>query len=370
MGEALAGAVGNLAAMPATVAPNGRAARAGRRTAGQPNGAGHWQKMGSGRGAGGSSSSGGWSGSGSTGRARAAAAPASGHPDGSGNPQGWRDRLAGAGELILRELAGATAADSFGFDPEFNTRVLIPLGRALYHHWFQVRMQGLEHVPGKDAALVVANHSGTVPLDAIMLQTGLHDEHPDHRNVRLLGADLVYRFPLLGTIARKGGHTPASPANADALLRAGELVGVFPEGFKGVGKRFTERYHLQRFGRGGFAATAIRAQVPIIPCAIVGAEETYPMIGDIKPLARLFGLPYFPVTPLFPWLGPLGAVPLPSRWIIEFCPPVATTGYSPGDDDDPAAVADLSGRIRGTVQRKLDDLLPERGPAFGPPQLP
>jgi 1-acyl-sn-glycerol-3-phosphate acyltransferase len=320
--------------------------------------------MGAGRGTGGASGSGGTKGAGATAR------PAGAYPDGSGNPQGWRDRLAGAGELILRELAGATAADSFGFDPEFNTRVLIPLGRALYHHWFCVRMQGLEHVPGEGPALVVANHSGTVPLDAIMLQTGLHDEHPDHRNVRLLGADLVYRFPLLATIARKGGHTPASPANADALLGAGELVGVFPEGFKGVGKRFTERYHLQRFGRGGFAATAIRARVPIIPCAIVGAEETYPMIGDIKPLARLFGLPYFPVTPLFPWLGPLGAVPLPSRWIIEFCPPVTTTGYSPGDEDDPAAVADLSGRIRGTVQRKLDDLLPERGPAFGPPQLP
>jgi 1-acyl-sn-glycerol-3-phosphate acyltransferase len=228
-----------------------------------------------------------------------------------------------------------------------------------------VQIRGLEHVPSDGAALVVANHSGTLPMDAVMLQAGLHDEHPAGRNLRLLGADLVYEVPLLSTMARKGGHTRASPANAHALLRAGELVGVFPEGFKGIGKPFAERYQLRRFGRGGFAATAIRAQVPLVPCAIVGAEEIYPMIGNAKPVAELLRLPYFPITPTFPWLGPLGVVPLPSRWIIEFCPPVLTNGYEPGCEDDPAVIADLSGRVRGTIQRKLDDLLDERGPAFG-----
>ena len=125
------------------------------------------------------------------------------------------------------------------------------------------------------------------------------------RNLRLLGANLVYETPLLSALARKSGHIPAAPANADALLRAGELVGVFPEGFKGIGKPFAERYHLQRFGRGGFAATAIRAGVPLIPCAIIGAEEIYPMIGNAKQIAELLRLPYFPITPLFPWLGPV-----------------------------------------------------------------
>jgi 1-acyl-sn-glycerol-3-phosphate acyltransferase len=228
-----------------------------------------------------------------------------------------------------------------------------------------VQIRGLEHVPAQGPALVVANHSGTLPMDAVMLQAGLHDEHPARRNLRLLGADLLYEVPLLSALARKGGHIPAAPANADALLRAGELVGVFPEGFKGIGKPFAERYHLQRFGRGGFAATAIRAGVPLIPCAIIGAEEIYPMLGNAKQIAELLRLPYFPLTPLFPWLGPVGMVPLPSRWIIEFCPPVTTNGYEPGDETDPGAVADLSGRIRGTIQRKLDDLLEERGPAFG-----
>jgi 1-acyl-sn-glycerol-3-phosphate acyltransferase len=278
---------------------------------------------------------------------------------------GWREWLASAIELAAHELDGGREADQFGFDPEFNSRMLMPIARFFYQHWFQVRMQGMANVPGAGAALVVANHSGTLPFDAIMLQAGLHDEHPAQRNLRLLGADLVYEIPLLSTIASRAGHTRASPANAHTLLRSGELVGVFPEGFKGIGKPFADRYQLQRFGRGGFAITAIRAGVPIVPCAIVGAEEIYPMVGNAKPLAELLGLPYFPVTPLFPWLGPLGVVPLPSRWIIEFCPPVPTDGYRPGSENDPAVIADLSGRVRGTIQRKLDDLLADRGPAFG-----
>jgi 1-acyl-sn-glycerol-3-phosphate acyltransferase len=285
---------------------------------------------------------------------------ADGAPDG-----GWRSRLAGVLEFASRQLDGESEVDEFGFDPEFNSRVLMPIARMLYQRWFGVRMRGLAHVPEAGPALVVANHSGTLPVDAVMLQAGLHDEHPTHRNLRLLGADLVYEVPLLAPLARKGGHTRACPANAQVLLRSGELVGVFPEGFKGIGKPFSDRYQLRRFGRGGFAATAIRARVPIIPCAIVGAEEIYPLLGNARPIAQLLGLPYFPITPLFPWLGPVGAVPLPSKWIIEFCPPVPTSDYPPGSEDDPAVIADLSGRVRGTIQRKLDDLLPERGPAFG-----
>ena len=270
---------------------------------------------------------------------------------------------------VLRLAEGQVAdegpVDEFGFDPAFNSRYLLPMARFFYQRWFRVQIRGLQHVPAAGAALVVANHSGTLQMDAVMLETGLHDEHPAHRNLRVLGANLVYDVPLLSALARKSGHIRAARANADALLQAGELVGVFPEGFKGVGKPFAERYQLQRFGRGGFAATAIRAGVPLIPCAIIGAEEIYPMIGNAKPIAELLRLPYFPITPLFPWFGPVGMVPLPSRWIIEFCPPVPTNGYEPGDETDPRAIADLSGRVRGTIQRKLDDLLDERGPAFG-----
>jgi 1-acyl-sn-glycerol-3-phosphate acyltransferase len=278
---------------------------------------------------------------------------------------GLRNLVTGVRRFAGRHLPGGAPVDEFGFDPEFNSRVLIPIARFFYQQWFRVQIRGLEHVPASGAALVVANHSGTLPMDAAMLQVGLHDEHPAHRNLRLLGADLVYEVPVLSAVARKSGFTRASPANAHALLEAGEVVGVFPEGFKGIGKPFADRYQLRRFGRGGFAVTAIRARVPIVPCAIVGAEEIYPMIGNAKPIAELLKLPYFPITPMFPWLGPLGVVPLPSRWIIEFCPPVPTSDYEPGAETDPAVIADLSGRIRGTVQHRLDDLLTERGPAFG-----
>ena len=285
-------------------------------------------------------------------------------PGAAATVEGLRDLVGNALRAAEDHLGDGEPVDEFGFEPEFTSRVLIPIARFFYQRWFRVEIRGLEHVPAEGPALVVANHSGTLPMDAVMLQTGLHDEHPAGRNLRVLSADLVDEIPLLSALARKSGHIRAAPANADAALRAGELVGVFPEGFKGIGKPFADRYQLRRFGRGGFAATAIRVGVPLIPCAIIGAEEIYPMLGNAKKVADLLRLPYFPITPLFPWLGPVGMVPLPSRWMIEFCPPVLTNGYRPGDEANPAVVADLSGRVRGTIQRKLDDLLAERGPAF------
>ncbi|MFB9251353.1 lysophospholipid acyltransferase family protein [Sphaerisporangium melleum] len=276
------------------------------------------------------------------------------------------DRLAGFLDFLRRRVAGEYEVDEFGFDPELNDKVLLELIRPLYRHWFRVETSGLDNVPAEVGALVVANHSGTLPVDALMLQVALHDEHPAHRPLRLLGADLVYQLPVLGHLSRKSGHTLACPEDADRLMRKGELVGVFPEGFKGVGKPFSERYRLQRFGRGGFVASAIRAQVPIIPCAIVGAEEIYPKLGDLRSLARLLGLPYLPITPLFPWLGPLGLVPLPSKWLIEFGEPVRTDEYDPEEADDPMLVFNLTDQIRETVQQRLDRLRLQRGHAFPP----
>jgi 1-acyl-sn-glycerol-3-phosphate acyltransferase len=277
---------------------------------------------------------------------------------------GWRQRVEGVADFVGRRAAGNYEVDESGFDPEFHAMVVMPVCRAVYRQWFRVRMRGLEHVPASGPALIVANHSGVLPFDAIMLHTGLFDEHPSHRNLRMLGADLVYGIPGLARLARKSGHVRACPAEAARLLAAGELVGVFPEGFKGIGKPFSERYQLQRFGRGGFAATAIAAGVPIIPCAIVGAEEIYPMLGNASALARILRLPYFPVTPLFPWLGPLGAIPLPSNWLIEFCPPVPPGESATAGQADPAAVAELSGKVRNIIQQRLDLLVLERGPAF------
>lgn len=286
-------------------------------------------------------------------------------PSDAAGPEGSVDeRLAELLALLRRRVAGDYEVDEFGFDPELNDKVLLELIRPLYRHWFRVETLGVDNVPADSGALVVANHSGTLPVDALMMQVALHDEA--HRAVRLLGADLVYQLPVLGHLSRKTGHTLASREDADRLLRKGELVGVFPEGFKGVGKPFSERYKLQRFGRGGFVTSAIRAGTPIVPCAIVGAEEIYPKIGDFSALARLLGLPYLPITPFFPWLGPLGLIPLPSKWLIEFGEPIRTDQFDPEDADDPMVVFNLTDQVREAIQQRLDALRLRRGPAFPP----
>ena len=278
---------------------------------------------------------------------------------------GWIGRLAGAADFLRRRFEGDYEVDSEGFDPEFNRAVVMPVARALYENWFRVKLRGVEHVPSYDSALVVANHSGVLPLDAIMLQVGMLDEHPKARNLRLLGADLIYAMPGLARLARMSGHVPARPAEAERLLNAGEVVGVFPEGFKGIGKPFSDRYKLQRFGRGGFARTALRTGAPIIPCAIVGAEEIYPMVANLPELASRLKLPYFPITPLFPWFGLIGAIPLPSNWIIEFCDPVPTDGFTPDQCEDEDVIMELADKVKYQIAAKIDELLAERGPAFG-----
>jgi 1-acyl-sn-glycerol-3-phosphate acyltransferase len=176
----------------------------------------------------------------------------------------------------------------------------------------------------------------------------------------LLGADLVFNTPVLGELARKTGSTLACNPDAERLLGAGELVGVWPEGFKGIGKPFSERYKLQRFGRGGFVSAALRTGAPIVPTAIVGSEEIYPMLGNARTLARVLGLPYFPLTPTFPWLGPLGLIPLPSKWYIEFGEPIETAHYGPESADDAVLVFELTDRVREQIQTSLYRLLMQR----------
>ncbi len=281
----------------------------------------------------------------------------------AGEPEG--DEAQGWVEFVRRRLAGDYAVDDFGFDPELTDKVLMAMLRPLYRSWFRVEVSGLENVPADSAALVVANHSGVIAVDSLMAQVALHDEHPAHRHLRMLGANLVFSTPFLGELARKAGHTLACHPDAERLLRAGEVVGVWPEGFKGVGKPFSQRYRLQRFGRGGFVAAALRTGAPIIPTAIVGAEEIYPMVGNAKTVARVLGLPYFPITPTFPLLGPLGLVPLPSKWFIHFGEPIATDGFDEGAADDPMVVFNLTDQVREQIQQSLYRLLVKRPSAFG-----
>jgi 1-acyl-sn-glycerol-3-phosphate acyltransferase len=265
---------------------------------------------------------------------------------------------------VRRRLTGDYTVDEFGFDEEYTVHVHLPLLRPLYKSWFRVEVKGIENIPSEGGALVVANHSGTVAMDSLMTQVAVYDEHPNRRHLRMLGADLIFQTPFVGAIARRSGTTLAANTDAERLLSDGHLVGVWPEGFKGVGKPFSERYKLQRFGRGGFVSAALRAGVPIVPCSIVGAEEIYPMIGNLPTLARLLGVPYVPITPTFPWLGPLGAIPLPSKWLIEFGPPIETTSYGPETADDPMLVFDLTDQVRETIQQTLYSLLMQRRSVF------
>ncbi|MBV8541560.1 MAG: acyltransferase family protein [Pseudonocardiales bacterium] len=289
--------------------------------------------------------------------------PVAAAEQGQVEPQ-WYREVADLLAFARRRLSGDYSVDEFGYDPDLTEHVLLPLLRPLYRSWFRVETIGIHHVPAQGAALVVANHSGTLPLDAVMTAMAVREAHPAGRHLRMLGADLLFRLPVLGSLARKSGQTLACVPDAERLLTSGELVGVWPEGFKGVGKLYRDRYKLQRFGRGGFVAAALRTQVPIIPCAIVGAEEIYPMIGDIKPLARLFSAPYFPVTPFFPLLGPLGMIPLPSKWYIEFGEPLRTDAYEPGSAEDPMLVFSLTDRIREIIQQTVYRLLIRRRNPF------
>jgi 1-acyl-sn-glycerol-3-phosphate acyltransferase len=275
----------------------------------------------------------------------------------------WDDRVAGALAFLRERLTGDYEVDEFGFDRHLTEGMFLPLLRPFYRTWFRTEVSGVDHLPKEGPALVVANHSGTLAVDAVMLSVAVHEETPASRFLRLLGADLVFRLPVLSELARKSGGTLACNPDAERLLAAGELVGVFPEGFKGIGKPFAERYKLQRFGRGGFVSAALRTGTPIVPAAIVGAEEIYPMIGNVRPLARLIGAPYFPVTPTFPWLGPLGLLPLPSKWLIEFGEPISTLDYV-DSADDPMVVFNLADQVRETIQQTLHRLLERRPDAF------
>jgi 1-acyl-sn-glycerol-3-phosphate acyltransferase len=274
---------------------------------------------------------------------------------------GLERRIAAGLAFLRRRLTGDYEVDEFGFDRELTDEIMLPAFRPLLERWFRAEVIGIHNVPATGGALLVGNHAGGLwALDAVMCTVAVHDRHPAHRHLRLLGADLVFTTPVLGELARKSGSTLACNADAERLLASGELVGVFPEGFKGIGKPFSERYKLQRFGRGGFVAAALKTRVPIIPVSIVGSEEIHPVLANAGLLARLLNLPYFPITPTFPWLGPLGLVPLPSKWYIEFGPPIPTQDYGPDAVDDPMLLFELTDRVRETIQSTLYRLLARR----------
>jgi 1-acyl-sn-glycerol-3-phosphate acyltransferase len=277
----------------------------------------------------------------------------------AGLPRDAREALRRA----ARRLEGDYPEDDWGYDEEF-VEIVYPFFQFLYERWWRVSTTGAHLVPPHGRALLVSNHAGILPWDATMISFAVRREHPLPRLPRFLVLNWAFDLPWISVAMRKVGGVVASPYNALRLLEQDELVAVFPEGVKGTGKPFRDRYRLQRFGRGGFVEIALRTGAPMVPVAVVGSEEIYPKLGNAPALARLMGAPFFPLTPTFPWLGPLGVVPLPSKWRIEFCEPIDTSGYGPEAAEDRALVFELSERVRETIQQKLYENLVKRGPAF------
>lgn len=274
----------------------------------------------------------------------------------------WEPQLARFLAFLRRRVTGDYAVDEYGFDQEITERFFMAALRPIAQRWFRIEVRGAENIPTEGGALVVSNHSGTIPVDGLMTMVSVHDH--TGRFLRPLGADLVFSLPIVSALARKGGATLACNEDAERMLSGGELVGVWPEGFKGIGKPYAERYKLQRFGRGGFVSAALRTGVPIVPLSVVGAEEIYPLVGNVPSLARLLGVPYIPITPLFPLLGPLGLVPLPSKWLLEFGEPIRTDEYDGAAADDPMLVFNVTDQVRETIQQTLYSLLMKRESVF------
>ena len=273
-----------------------------------------------------------------------------------------RKRMATALRVVRSEGALAPI-DEFGFDPRFTERIF-PFVHWLYRNYWRVETEGVENVPATGRALLAANHAGVVPYDGAMIRTAIWAEHPQPRHARMLVVDWAFLMPFTSEFLLRTGNVLAHPDNATTLLEREELVGVFPEGIKGASKPYRERYRVRRFGRGGFVQVALRAGAPIVPVAVVGSEEVHPVLAEIPALARLLGLPSFPITLTFPWLGLLGAIPLPSKWLIAFGPPFETASLGPEAADDPALVLELSEEVRAWIQSALQRMLPRRKSIF------
>lgn len=286
------------------------------------------------------------------------------------HPETWKGLLyvaqnavEGARESRARRARGEYETDDFGFDQEF-FESCIPVTRFLYEKWWRVDVSGLENVPDDKRSLIVANHSGILPFDGSMISQAIWSHHRSPRPVRWLYLKWFSSLPFVSILLSRAGGAMACPENGERLLEQDQLVGVFPEGLKGVGKLFKDRYKLARFGRGGFIKMAMRTRAPIIPVSVVGAEEIYPALTYLEFISKPLGMPMFPITPTFPWLGLLGLIPLPSKWSIHFGTPIRFNENAPAKVDDFLILSLLTEKVRGQIQTQIDDQLKLRKSVF------
>jgi 1-acyl-sn-glycerol-3-phosphate acyltransferase len=289
------------------------------------------------------------------------------------------ERAAGAADAIALESAAELAdsnyyvqkwgrkglrsraeeVDEFGLDRSFDAR-LRPVLDFVYRRYFRIQTEGIDNVPREGRAVVVGNHSGSIPIDGLMLRTALRTDHPASRDLRWLAEDFLFYLPFAGVFMNRAGAVRACQENAERLLLRDNLIAVFPEGVQGIRKLFRDRYRLQRFGRGGYIRLCLRTRAPLIPCAIIGGEEASPLLYRFDALADLLQIPYLPVTPTFPALGALGLLPAPTKWRIKFGEPIAFDNYGPEAADDDLLVGRLSERVRTTIQSMLETGLKKR----------
>ncbi len=267
------------------------------------------------------------------------------------NPHAFVGNPAYYDKLRLEET---TPGEELGFDPKFREK-LDPIVSFLYKYWWRVQVRGVSNIPENGRVLLVGNHSGILPYDGLMVMSAVHREHAASRNVWPMVEDFFYYPPILGVSLNKLGFIRACQENAQRLLLQDEAVLVFPEGIKGINKPYSMRYQLQRFGRGGYIKLSLTTDAPVIPVAVIGSEETHPIVGNVRGIARLFKLPYFPVTPTFPWLGPAGLVPFPVKWTIRFGEPIYVNRFGPEAADDRVAIGRLSKQVRDSIQRMLNE---------------
>ncbi len=230
----------------------------------------------------------------------------------------------------------------------------------LYHYWFRCEVEGIENVPATGGALLVSNHSGALPPDAPMIAKAINEEHPHPRPLNITVEHFFKGYPGFSMLIPKIGAVAAHPANVQRLLYdEQQLVLVFPEGRKGTEKLYKDRYRLRRFGRGGFVEAAMRARAPIVPVCVVGAEEAAPIFAHLKPLARLTGLTYFPITPTFPHFGLLGMLGyLPAKFRIRFLEPIRFDAE--GLHEDKSLVQSVAQEVRARIQENVWDMVKKR----------
>jgi 1-acyl-sn-glycerol-3-phosphate acyltransferase len=257
--------------------------------------------------------------------------------------------------LGMSERSGEV--DEFGMD-DVSLRRARGVFDFLYERYWRVDLAGLENLPAAGPLLLVANRSGLLPYDGMMLAHALERDRPDLGRPRFTVADWLVTLPFAQPYLARLGGVRACRENVDRLLASGRSVVVFPEGVKGAAKVFRDRYRLQRFGRGGVIRTALESGVPLVPIGVVGAEEAHPILFKWIPPGR--PLPFVPVTPTFPLLGPLGVLPLPAKWVIRVGAPVELSGLGPDAARDELLLSRLTEDLRAEIQALVDSGLGAR----------